>query len=238
MLSWRFDDGEVTAAFTDRADGASAGPYAGLNLGGHVGDRPADVRANRIALAKALAISEVVYMNQVHGAEVARVDRGAIADPPTADAMITTETDLALAVLVADCTPVLLHDRAAEVIGVAHAGRPGLTTGVVPAAVAAMHDLGARDLEAIVGPSVCGRCYEVPLSMRAEAAAVSAVSAAISWSGQAAIDVAAGVVEQLRSAAVPVTWVPGCTRESSDLYSYRRDGVTGRTAGVIVRRHR
>lgn len=237
MLSWREDDGEVTLAFTDRGDGRSEGPYAGLNLGSHVGDRLEDVRANRDAVARALGVTSVVYMNQVHGAEVAQVDQGSVDHPPTADAMVTTEADLALAVLVADCTPVLLKDERAGVVAVAHAGRPGMMAGVIPAVIGAMRDLGAREIEATVGPSVCGRCYEVPEQMRAEAASVSPAASAVTWIGTPAIDVAAGVVEQLHAGAVPVTWVPGCTRERDDLYSYRRDGVTGRTAGVIVRRH-
>ncbi len=96
-----------------------------------------------------------------------------------------------------------------------------------------MRDLGAASIVATVGPSVCGRCYEVPPAMAAAAAAVSASSAARSWTGTPAIDVAAGVVEQLVAESVAVQWIPGCTRETLSLYSYRRDGVTGRFAGVV-----
>ena len=99
-----------------------------------------------------------------------------------------------------------------------------------------MQDLGAMRISAVVGPSVCGRCYEVPFAMREEAAAVSPESRAVSWTGTPSIDVAAGVVAQLRAAGVhDVTWVKGCAREEPSLYSYRRDGTTGRFAGVIVR---
>ena len=108
--------------------------------------------------------------------------------------------------------------------------------GVVPASVEAMRELGARRIHAVVGPSVCGRCYEVPAQMRDVAAERSPASRAVTWAGTPAIDVAAGVVEQLADLDVPVRWVPGCTREDDDLFSYRRDGRTGRTAGVIVRR--
>jgi copper oxidase (laccase) domain-containing protein len=108
--------------------------------------------------------------------------------------------------------------------------------GIVGRAVTAMRDLGATSLSATVGPSVCGRCYEVPATMARTAAQVAPASAARSWTGTPAIDVAAGVVEQLAAADVAVQWVPGCTRESGDLYSYRRDGRTGRFAGVVVRR--
>jgi copper oxidase (laccase) domain-containing protein len=81
---------------------------------------------------------------------------------------------------------------------------------------------------------VCGRCYEVPAQLRAEAAAVAPESATVSWTGTPAIDVAAGVVAQLSAAEVRVTWLPGCAREDRNLYSYRRDGRTGRFAGVVV----
>ena len=111
-----------------------------------------------------------------------------------------------------------------------------MTAGVVPATVARMRELGATTISAAVGPSVCGRCYEVPAQMRAAAAAISPVSATVTWQGTPAIDVAAGVVDQLSREGVEVTWVPGCTRESDDLYSYRRDQRTGRFAGVVVLR--
>jgi hypothetical protein len=152
---------------------------------------------------------------------------------PPVDCLVTTSTDLALAVLVADCTPVLLVDRVAGVAAAVHAGRPGMMSGIVGRAVDAMTDLGARSISATVGPSVCGRCYEVPESLRAEAAKVSAVAAAISWQGTPAVDVAAGVVDQLRSRSVEVQWVRGCSRESETLFSYRRQHPTGRFAGVV-----
>jgi polyphenol oxidase len=221
--------------FTDRSAGRGTGPYAGLNLGGHVGDDPASVEDNREALAAAVGVprSHLVLMNQVHGSDVAEVSGPATGPASPVDALVTRTTGLALGVLVADCVPVLLHDREAGVIGAVHAGRPGMTSGIVARAVSAMRDLGAATMIATVGPSVCGRCYEVPADMAAAAAAVSASSAARSWTGTPAIDVAAGVVEQLVAESVAVEWIPGCTRETASLYSYRRDGVTGRFAGVV-----
>ena len=225
----------VDWGFTSRDGGRSAAPFDSLNLGGHVGDAPGDVEANREAVAGVLELprDRLLFMNQVHGDEVLVVDGPWTGEVPPADGVVTTRTDLALAVLVADCTPVLLVDREAGVAGAVHAGRPGMVAGVVRQAVVAMRDLGARRLEAAVGPSVCGRCYEVPASMRDDAARVSPVSATVSWTGTPAIDVAAGVVDQLRAEQVDVRWVPGCTRESADLFSYRRDRVTGRFAGVV-----
>ena len=243
MFYWRSSTdteapGAVELGFTGRSAGRGTGPYAGLNLGGHVGDDPGRVEDNRRALAAELRLprDRVVFMNQVHGCDVVEVAGPWSGEVPAADAVVTRACDLAVAVLVADCVPVLLHDDAAGVLGAVHAGRPGMVAGIVGRAVDAMRDLGAGSISATVGPSVCGRCYEVPEEMARAAASTSPASAARSWTGTPAIDVAAGVVEQLSRAGVGVHWVPGCTRESDDLYSYRRDGRTGRFAGVAVRR--
>ncbi|HET7303145.1 MAG TPA: polyphenol oxidase family protein [Segeticoccus sp.] len=222
--------------FTDREGGLSTGTRRGLNLGRSVGDDPVLVTANRALLAQELGLppERLIFMHQVHGADVAVVDQPWAGEPPRADALVTRRSGLALVVLVADCTPVLLADRAAGVIGAVHAGRPGMMAGTAPAAVTAMRDLGARDIEAVVGPSVCPRCYEVPAELRAAAAVVTPVAASVSREGTPAIDVAGAVVEQLRGAGVRLRrWVPGCTRESERLYSHRRDPGVGRFAGVV-----
>ena len=231
MFAWHEDRSGVVRAVTDRSAGVSTGPYAGLNLGGHVADDPAAVAENRRRLEQRLS-RPVVYMDQCHGAGVAVVE-GVPDTAPRCDAVVTRSTEVALAVLVADCVPVLLSGNG--VVAAVHAGRPGLVAGVVPSALAAMRDLGAGKVDAVVGPSVCGRCYEVPAEMRDTAAAVQPVSASVSWTGTPAVDVAAGVVAQLREGGVTVRWLPGCSRESDQLYSYRRDGLTGRFAGVVAR---
>lgn len=226
-------------AFTDRWGGVSAAPYEELNLGGAVGDDPGAVRANRELAAGVLGLdpARVVWMNQVHGADVAVVDGpwGAAAVPEV-DAIVTARRGLALAVLTADCTPVLLADPAAGIAAAAHAGRPGMVAGVVPAAVRAMMELGAEPsrIVARTGPAVCGRCYEVPEAMRAEVSAVEpAAHAETSW-GTPAVDVTAGVHAQLERLGVrDRAQSPVCTLESSDHFSYRRDRATGRLAGYV-----
>ncbi|RSS82510.1 peptidoglycan editing factor PgeF [Streptomyces sp. WAC06614] len=227
-------------AFTDRWGGVSAVPYEELNLGGAVGDDPASVRENRARAAGSLGLDpdRVVWMNQVHGRDVAVVDgpwpRGE--DVPAVDAVVTARRGLALAVLTADCVPVLLADPVAGVVGAAHAGRPGLVAGVVPAAVAAMVRLGAEPgrIVARTGPAVCGRCYEVPEEMRtAVAEVVPAAFGETGW-GTPAVDVVAGVHAQLAElGVVDASWSPVCTLESRDHFSYRRDRVTGRLAGYV-----
>ncbi|AIV36982.1 peptidoglycan editing factor PgeF [Streptomyces sp. CCM_MD2014] len=225
--------------FTDRWGGVSAVPYEELNLGGAVGDDPAAVTANRELAAKALGAdpARVVWMNQVHGADVAVVDAPWGDRPvPRVDAVVTAERGLALAVLTADCVPVLLADPVAGIAAAAHAGRPGLVAGVVPAAVRAMTELGADPARIVArtGPAVCGRCYEVPEQMRAEVAAVEpAAHADTSW-GTPAVDVSAGVHAQLERLGVrDRAQSPVCTRESKDHFSYRRDRTTGRLAGYV-----
>ncbi|QIQ05214.1 peptidoglycan editing factor PgeF [Streptomyces liangshanensis] len=238
-------------AFTDRWGGVSAVPYEQLNLGGAVGDDPAAVRTNRERAAKSLGLDpgRVVWMNQVHGREVAVVDGpwhaagdGAAADPavlpdiPPVDALVTARGGLALAVLTADCVPVLLADPVAGIASAAHAGRPGLVAGVVPAAVEAMVALGAEPsrITARTGPAVCGRCYEVPAALRDDVAAVVPESwAETSW-GTPAVDVVEGVHAQLAALGIRDRRRSDfCTRESGDHFSYRRDRTTGRLAGYV-----
>lgn len=227
-------------AFTDRWGGVSAVPYEELNLGGAVGDDPGAVHTNRELAAKSLGLdpARVVWMNQVHGADVAVVHEpwGTVADIPSVDAVVTTRRGLALAVLTADCTPVLLADPVAKIAAAAHAGRPGMVAGVAPAAVRAMVELGADPARIVArtGPTVCGRCYEVPEAMRTEVAAVEpAAYAETSW-GTPAVDVSAGVHAQLERLGVhDRAQSPVCTLESGDHFSYRRDRVTGRLAGYV-----
>ncbi|WP_030186510.1 peptidoglycan editing factor PgeF [Streptomyces violaceorubidus] len=225
--------------FTDRWGGVSAVPYEELNLGGAVGDDPAAVTANRELAAKSLGVdpTRVVWMNQVHGADVVVVDAPWGDRPvPRVDAVVTAERGLALAVLTADCVPVLLADPVSGVAAAAHAGRPGLVAGVVPAAVRAMTELGADPARIVArtGPAVCGRCYEVPEEMRADVSAVEpAAYADTSW-GTPALDVGAGVHAQLARLGVrDRAQSPVCTRESADHFSYRRDRTTGRLAGYV-----
>ena len=226
-------------AFTDRWGGVSAVPYEELNLGGAVGDDPDAVRTNRELAAKSVDLDPalVVWMNQVHGADVAVVDGpwGA-AEIPSVDALVTARRGLALAVLTADCTPVLLADPVAGIAGAAHAGRPGMVAGVVPAVVRAMTELGADPARIVArtGPAVCGRCYEVPADMRADVAAVEpAAYAETSW-GTPAVDVTAGAHAQLDRLGVhDRERSPVCTRESGDHFSYRRDRTTGRLASYV-----
>jgi len=224
----------VRWAVTDRYGGASSGSFAQFNLGAGTSDDAGAVAANRSLLADELGLetSDVRFMRQQHGGAIVHVRRHDKATPEC-DALITDDPGVALAVLVADCTPVLLVDRVAGWAGAVHAGRAGMSMGLVLTCVQTLRDQGARNLQALVGPSICGRCYEVPEVMRAQASADYSSAHTTSWTGTPALDVASGVAQQLHEADVPMSWLPGCTRESDDLYSHRGDPHTGRFAAVV-----
>ena len=223
---------------TDRRGGRSRAPYDSFNLGDHVGDDPADVAANRSRVARELRVPEdrLVWMNQVHGTAVAVVDGPQDGPVAGTDGLVTATPGLVLCVLVADCVPVLLADHETGVVAAVHAGREGLRQGVVPAALSAMASLGARarHVTALLGPAVCGACYEVPAQMQAAVAAVAPSAAVRTRQGTPGLDLRAGVEEILRQAGIPdVVQDARCTVEDPSLFSHRRDGVTGRQAGIV-----
>jgi YfiH family protein len=229
---------EVRRVVTSRSGGVSTGPYASFNLGDHVGDDPAAVAANRRRLARAagLAGDRLVWMEQVHGAAVAVVDGPRAAPVPGTDGLVTATAGLALAVLVADCVPVLLADPGAGVVGAVHAGRAGAAAGVVDRAVEAMTRLGATaaGTDVLLGPAVCGACYEVPAALRDEVTAALPGSAATTRRGTPGLNLRAGIGRRLAELGVDrVVADPRCTAEDPELFSYRRDGVTGRQAGLV-----
>jgi hypothetical protein len=229
----------VRAGFTTRRGGVSKPPWDGLNLGVHVGDDPGAVGSNRRRVERWAGVP-VAYATQVHAAGVHRL----LGPPPpgtvtigAADALVTDRSTVALAVLVADCVPVLLADPVAGVVAVAHAGRAGLLAGVVQATVAAMVELGARpdQVRAVLGPCILGRSYEVPATLREQAASrLPEVAATTSW-GTPAIDLPAGVRAALAGCEVRDVVAAGRdTYTDLALYSHRRDGpATGRFAGII-----
>ena len=223
---------------TDRRGGRSVSPYDTFNLGDHVGDDPAAVAANRARLARELGVPEnrLVWMSQVHGTGVAVVDGPQAGPLPDTDAVVTATPGLVLGVLAADCVPVLLADHVTGVVAAVHAGREGVRRGVLPAALSAMASLGARarHVSALLGPAVCGSCYEVPEDMQADVARVAPAAAVRTRRGTPGLDLRAGLEEMLRRAGVTeVVHDPRCTVEDRTLFSHRRDGVTGRQAGIV-----
>ncbi|MDQ0801634.1 polyphenol oxidase family protein [Arthrobacter sp. SLBN-112] len=225
MFHWQADIlPGVSAAFTD----ATAG-----NLALHVGDDPAQVMERRSRLEESIGAARrsLRFMNQVHGTTVALMEWDS--PVPEADAMVSR--GIPLAVMVADCIPVVLAGESGNgpVLAAVHAGRPGTANGVLPAAVDAMKSLGASRIRAWLGPSICGACYEVPAALREEVAAkVPATWSTTSW-GTPGLDLPAGARSQLEAAGVEVAYSGPCTLETETLYSYRRDRNTGRFAGLV-----
>jgi polyphenol oxidase len=226
---------------TTRAGGVSAPPYATFNLGDHVGDDPAAVAANRMRLASAIGLGaeRLVWMNQVHGDRVVRVDgplQGSEAAVDDTDALVTTTPRLALAAVTADCVPVLMADARAGVVAAVHAGRVGAQKGVVARAVEAMRDAGARpeDVSVLLGPAVSGSNYEVPAAMAAEVEAALPGSRTTTSRGTPGLDLRAGIARQLRDLGITAIDVdPRCTVDDRNLFSHRRDAPTGRLASVV-----
>lgn len=236
------DTGDVSVRIrrvtTTRAGGVSKPPFDTFNLGDHVGDDPGAVRANRSRLAKAIGLpgDRVLWMNQVHGTHVEVVDGPQRTALPDTDGMVTATTGLALAVVTADCVPVLLADARAGVVGAVHAGRVGAQHGVVARTVEAMLELGAQvgDISALLGPAVSGPNYEVPEAMAAEVEAVLPGSRTKTPAGTAGLDLRVGIAGQLRRMGVTsVEADPRCTAADPALFSHRRDAPTGRLASLV-----
>lgn len=232
--------GRVRRVVTDRRGGASTGDFDSFNLGDHVGDAPAAVAANRARLARRLGLpaANVVWMDQVHGTRVARVSRPTGGPVPATDGLVTDRPGLALAVLTADCVPVLAADSEAGVIGAAHAGRVGAVGGIVPSLIGAMTSLGARPdrITVLLGPAAAGEHYELPAELADEVEAALPGSRTQTVAGTTGVDLRRGITRQLADLGVTrVDSDPRCTIAEESLFSYRRQGRTGRQASLIWR---
>lgn len=224
----------MRALATTRSGGASLFPYAGFNLGDHVGDAVEAVAANRALLRESLP-SEPLWLSQVHGNRVEDAD--VVSDVPEADGSVARKAGAVCAVLTADCLPLLLCDRAGTVVGAAHAGWRGLAGGVVEATLRAM---AAPPAEIMVwlGPAIGPQAFEVGGEVRAAfmRLAPEAASAFQPLGGDKWL---ADIYRLARQhlARAGVTQVFGgefCTySDAARFYSYRRDGVTGRMASLI-----
>ncbi|MFL6092574.1 peptidoglycan editing factor PgeF [Corynebacterium durum] len=228
----------VHKVFTTRTGGVSAAPFDSFNLGDHVGDDPQAVAANRARLASIIGVSDFVWMEQLHTNTVTVVDAPQIA--PATDAVVTTQRGLALAVLTADCVPLLLSDDRAGVIAAVHAGRLGARNDILLRTLDAMESLGSKPetTHVLLGAAASGKRYEVPKEMADDFEAAVPGSRTRTEQGTWGIDIRAGLVRQLLSRGVKNIDVnPHCTIKNEHYFSYRREGKTGRQAGVIWLSH-
>jgi hypothetical protein len=256
LRPFAFDGDGVTAVVSTRHGGVSTGAYDSLNLGGHVGDAPDAVAENRRRLAAALGQDRLTFADQRHTATVALVDgalagRGhdgaadAAAAFPATDALITRQPGTALAILVADCAPVVLFDPARRAAGVAHSGRVGTVSGVLPKtieAMAAAFGSDPGDLLVGIGPAIGAASYEIGAAQAAEVmTAFGAAGAELlrpTRPGHADFDLAGAIRGQLRRAGVRDARVHDMavdTRTATDdFFSDRAARPCGRFAAVAV----
>ena len=223
---------------TTRAGGVSAPPFDTFNMGDHVGDEPASVAANRERLAAAIGLppDRVVWMNQVHSDRVVTVTEPRTDPIDDTDALVTNIPQLALAVVTADCVPVLMSDARAGVVAAAHAGRVGAADGIVLRTLEEMLAAGAHteDISVLLGPAVSGPNYEVPEDMAADIEARLPGSRTTTAGGTPGLDLRAGITRQLNDAGITaVDTDPRCTVADLDLFSHRRDAPTGRLASLV-----
>lgn len=222
---------DVRHGFFTRKGGASSGLFAGLNCGRRSSDQTDMVAVNRTRVAEAMGVglSELATVKQVHSADVvtlrdpSEIDR--IRDVQ-ADGIVTARPGVALAVLTADCQPVLLADRGAGVIGACHAGWRGALAGIIEATVAAMRALGAGEIRAVIGPTISQQAYEVGEDFMEDFLAEDPGSQrffAGGPNGRPMFDLPAFGLSRLRAAGVEAEWSRHCTySDPARFFSYRR----------------
>ena len=215
--------------FSDRQGGFSTGDFHSLNLGDHVGDSPELVAKNRKLLSDQFGHTQ--YMNQVHGSRVAVIEE--VTDEiPTADALITGIAGITLAVMVADCIPLLLTSKHA--VAAVHVGRKGLVNRVTEKTIDIMREISHQAISATIGPAICGNCYEVSQEIYDEVVQSNPSTAGRTQLDTPALDLVAGLISDLRGLGITqIDNQSRCTLENGDLFSYRRNAITGRQVGLV-----
>lgn len=225
----------VGAWFTGTASRPDPAVGRAGNLSHHRPHIPSVLDADRTAVGAATGTDPTTWhlMVQVHGAAVGVVDEVTApgAEIRDVDALVTDQRERVLGVAAADCVPVLLASDSA--VGAVHAGRRGVESGVVDAALAA---LGGEDVRAAVGPAIGGCCYEVPAQMQAEVCRVAPEAESTTTWGTPSLDLPTAVVAHLEARGVATTRVGGCTRCEPGWFSHRADPGAGRHLGLVVRR--
>ena len=228
----------VNALATTRLGGFSPPPYNTFNLGHGVGDEPELVDRNRRRLLEHAGIGDIQWLDQEHGTTVlAATASTVVGTPVTADAAWTEAGGLALAILTADCVPLLLADTGGSVVAAAHCGWRGTIGGVVEATLDAL-PVRPRSLAAWLGPGICGRCYEVGEEVTDRLATDERAAALGARGAKWLLDLPTLIAYRMRRAGVRRIAHSGlCTRCDGRFFSYRRDRLTGRSA-TLIWRHR
>ncbi len=225
---------------TTRAGGVSHEPWGALNLATHVGDDPVAVAENRLRLLRELP-AQPYWLNQVHGCRVVAVSDSVIPElPPDADAAVTALPGVVLAIMTADCLPIVIADTEGRAVGVAHAGWRGLASGVLEATVSALRSLlpDSDSYRAWVGPCISQKHFEVGEEVREAFVTPDATTAPYFAPGRLPqkwqADLSAIARHRLVKVGVQSVEISGlCTYKCDKLFhSYRRDPVCGRMATV------
>ncbi len=225
----------MNCLFSDRFGGISKSPYNTLNLALHVEDSIADVEYNRVVLSKKIGTQKLVFMEQVHGANVEIITNAKAQTLLKCDAMITDIKGIALCVMVADCIPVLLYDENKDVVAVAHAGRNGVKLKIVNKTIQKMikeFSCALADIKIYMGPSIKSCCYEVKRDATEGFEEYLHVE-----DDKIYLDIVLKCREDLKEIGIReenMNISSICTCCDTDYFSYRRDGRTGRFCGVIV----
>ena len=224
----------VRAASTTRTGGVSTGPYASLNLAGHVGDDPAAVAANRVRLRERLRLpAEPAWLEQVHGTGILDLDAGSSGP---ADGAVTRRPGRVAVVMTADCLPLLLCTRTGDRVAALHAGWRGLAAGVIEAGLERLDAPGEQVL-AWLGPAIGPAAFAVGEEVRDAFTRHDprAATAFQARGGELYADLYTLVRQRLEARGVTAVHGGGrCTwSEPEHFYSYRRDGATGRMASLI-----
>lgn len=221
----------VRHGFFTRKGGASSGLYAGLNCGRGSKDQQDVVETNRARVADAMGVAHdrLAGVHQIHSADVVVISDPArinASDQPAADALVTALPGVALSVLTADCQPVLFADAEAGVIGAAHAGWKGALSGVMEATIEAMRALGAKNIRAVIGPTISQRAYEVGWDFMEDFTAEDPDYQRFfsgGAEGKPMFDLPGFGLSRLRAAGVEAAWTGHCTYSDPDrFFSYRR----------------
>lgn len=231
----------VPAFFTTRFGGYSSEPYDSLNLALNTGDNAATVLQNRQVITDMFDLPLVV-MQAEHGVRVVDAHEAVATGDlnPACDVLIARDRSVALMVLAADCVPILIHDASTGAVAAVHAGRQGLYKGVIDAAVSALIDLrggwhNSPSLSATIGPAICGQCYEVPTELQSQVAMRHPTArSTTSWKTPALDLPRAAEVRLMQLGFTQISRIRQCTYESPELFSFRRDGQTGRQGAVIA----
>lgn len=222
--------GDVSALVTSRFGGVSRDQFSSFNLATHVNDDQECVSQNRTKLSTLLHADSLKILSATHGADVQVVAAHSQVNP--GDGLVTRATNLGLVALAADCVTIALVDPETKVVAVGHCGWQGLVAGLPEVLAQTFIREGgiASHSHAVLGPAICGNCYEVDADRAAQVAKVcpSAVVA------ENHIAVSTGVIAQLSGFGFEIEQIPGCTFESEQLFSYRRDEITGRHALAVV----